>query len=225
MKRIAIIDDHTLIRKSLMLFIQGIPSLEVVFDTDDGNALLTYLSQHEVDLILLDLQMPKMDGFTLCQLIRQQFQDVKILALSQLMTQEVIYRLIKSGANGYISKISEPEQFKHAIEKVMKFDYFFNAPLSELLINTVSLKRTDKADLPKTTADIISSREREILILTARGYTSEEIAAQLCLSVRTIDSHKRSLIYKTGCYNIIGAIVICLTEFIISLDEIKFLKK
>lgn len=225
MHRIAFIDDHTLIRKSLMLLIQDIPGMQVVFDTDDGNALLTYLNRHVVDLILLDLQMPKMDGFTLCSLIRQQHPDVKILALSQLMTQEVIYRVIKSGANGYISKISEPEQFKHAIENVMKLDYFFNAPLSELLIKTVGIEHTDSADLPKTTAEIISSREREILILTARGYTSEEIATQLCLSIRTIDSHKRSLIHKTGCYNIIGAIVTCLTEYVISLDEIKFPKK
>lgn len=225
MLRIALIDDHTLIRKSLMLLIQDIPGMQVVFDTDDGNALLTYLNRHEVDLILLDLQMPKMDGFTLCPLIRQQHPDVKILALSQLMTQEVIYRVIKSGANGYLSKVSELEQFKHAIESVMKLDYFFNAPLSDLLVKTVGFKHTDPADLPKTTAELISSREREILILTARGYTSEEIATQLCLSVRTIDSHKRSLIHKTGCYNIIGAIVICLTEYVISLDEIKFPKK
>ncbi|MFN3639700.1 MAG: response regulator [Flavobacterium sp.] len=221
MIRIAIIDDHTLIRKSLILLLNEIKGLKVVFDSDDGDAFLSYLMRHNVDLVLLDLQMPKMDGFTLCQLIRKQFPDLKILAVSQLMTEEVVYRVIKSGANGYLSKVSDPDQFKQAIENVMKLDYFFTLPLSDVLIKSVVIRQIHQSTLPKITADIISPREREILILTAQGYTTEEISKHMCLSIRTIDSHKRNVIAKMGCYNIIGVIVKCLTEYVIHLDELK----
>ena len=103
MFKVALVDDHELFRKSLIFVLEQIPTIEVVFDTDDGNLLLNYLEYNTVDLILLDIQMPIMDGFTLCKKIKQLNTAVKILTVSQLTTKESIHQIFESGSSGLLS--------------------------------------------------------------------------------------------------------------------------
>lgn len=105
MFKIALVDDHELFRKSLIFVLEQITTVEVVFDTNDGNLFLEYLRDHTVDLVLLDIQMPVMDGFTLCKKIKQWNTDIKILTVSQLTTKESIHEIFESGSNGFFQKI------------------------------------------------------------------------------------------------------------------------
>jgi len=221
MYRIALIDDHTLFRKSLISLLNEVNDVGVVYDTDDGELLLDFIRNQEVDLVLLDLQMPKMDGFTLSKQLREQFPKIKILAISQLMTEEVVYRLLKVGVNGYISKNSEANQFEAALKSVLLEGFYFDLPLSEIVRRFTYSEELQHIDLPRTTSELISPREREIILYTAKGWTSDIISKKLCISVRTVDSHKRTILEKTGCSNFIAVIVKCLNEYVISLDEIK----
>jgi len=221
MYRIALIDDHTLFRKSLISLLNEVNDVKVVYDTDDGELLLDFIKNQEVDLVLLDLQMPKMDGFTLSKQLREQYPKIKILAISQMMTEEVIYRLVKVGVNGYISKTSEPNQFETALKNVLLEGFYFDLPLAEIVRRFTFSDELQHTDFPRTTSELISPREREIILYTAKGWTSEIISKKLCISVRTVDSHKRTILEKTGCSNIIAVIVKCLNEYVISLDELK----
>lgn len=221
MYRIALIDDHTLFRKSLISLLNEIIDMRVVYDTDDGELLLDFIKNNEVDLVLLDLQMPKMDGFTLSKYLREKCPTIKILALSQLKTEEVVYRLVKVGVNGYLSKNSEIIQFETAIQSILNDDYYFDLPLSDILLKSFTSVQQMNEKLPRITAEIISPREREIILYTAKGWTSDAISKVLCISVRTVDSHKRTILEKTGCSNIIAVIVKCINEYVISLDELK----
>jgi len=90
--------------------------VEVVFDTDDGNLLIDYLEENLVDLVLIDLQMPKMDGFELCQELKNHFPQLKILIVSQLNTRDAIHKVMELGANGFFTKNSPPEQLESAIK-------------------------------------------------------------------------------------------------------------
>lgn len=221
MYRIALIDDHTLFRKSLISLLSEMDDMIVVYDTDDGEKLLNFIQNQEVDIVLLDLQMPKMDGFTLSKQLREKYPKIKILALSQLMTEEVIYRLVKVGVNGYISKNSETDQFETALRSVLVKGFYFDLPLLELVRRFTFSNEPHPTAIPCTTSELITPREREIILYTAKGWTSEAISKVLCISVRTVDSHKRTILEKTGCSNFIAVIVKCLNEYVISLEEVK----
>ncbi|MBC8884037.1 response regulator transcription factor [Flavobacterium piscinae] len=130
MIRIALVDDHQLFRKSLTLLLSTFEGVEVVFDTDNGTILLEKLDSGEpIDVVLLDIQMPILDGFEICKLLKKNYPDVKILIVSQLTTKEAVHKIMDCGANGFFTKNSPPELLEQAIKNVIYKDYYFDMEL------------------------------------------------------------------------------------------------
>ena len=133
MLQIGLVDDHRLFRKSLALLISTIDNAEVVLQAGNGKELLEQLESIAVDLVLLDIQMPEMDGFETCKQLRKHYPDIKILIISQLTTRESIHKVMELGANGFFSKDAEPEKLEKAIRDIRAKDYFFDDDLASVI--------------------------------------------------------------------------------------------
>ena len=220
MFKVALVDDHELFRKSLIFVLEQIPTIEVVFDTDDGNLLLNYLEYNTVDLILLDIQMPIMDGFTLCKKMKQLNTAVKILTVSQLTTKESIHQIFESGSNGFFSKNSSTDSFKDAVLSMIEKDYYFDISLSDVVKEAILWKEKQNDNRLTLDKDLLSPREKEIIFWSAKGLTCQQIADQLFISKRTVEAHRKTIMDKTSCLNIIEVVVFGLKERIITLEDL-----
>lgn len=220
MFKIALVDDHELFRKSLIFVLEQLDSIEVVFDTNDGTLLLQYLQNNTVDLVLLDIQMPVMDGFTLCKKIKQLNAGTKILTVSQLTTKESIHQIFESGANGFFSKNSSTDSFKEAVLSMIEKDYYFDISLSDVVKEAMIWKEKKDDRNLILDKDLLSPREKEIVFWSAKGLTCQQIAEQLFISKRTVETHRKTIMEKTSCLNFIEVVVYGLKERIITLDDL-----
>lgn len=216
MTKIAIVDDHKLFRKSLELLIHEFDDIQVVFDTDDGNLLFDFLKNNKVDLVLLDIQMPKMNGYQICSILKENYEDIKTLIISQLITKEAIHHIMNLGANGYFTKNSNPEHLEVAIKKVMKNDYYFDIDLSSIIkevivSDKINLEKDDKEQNIKFT-----KREIEIIKMISKEMNSQEIGNKLFISKRTVDKHRKNIMEKANTKNIIGVIIYAIRKNLIS---------
>jgi len=221
MFKIGLVDDHELFRKSLIFVLEQLDSIEVVFDTNDGTLLLQYLQNNTVDLVLLDIQMPVMDGFTLCKKIKQLNSKIKILTVSQLTTKESIHQIFESGANGFFSKNSSTDSFIEAVLSMIEKDYYFDISLSDVVKEAMIWKEKNVVDRNLTlNKDSLSPREKEIIFWSAKGLTCQQIADELFISKRTVEAHRKTIMEKTSCLNIIEVVVFGLKERIITLEDL-----
>lgn len=221
MIKIALIDDHQLFRKSLSLLIQSFEDITVVFDTDDGNQLVEQMEHIDVDLVLLDIQMPKLDGYETCSLLKEKFKDVKILIVSQLTTKESIHKIMELGANGYFTKNSPPEQLEFAIQSVMKKDYYFDMELASVVREAILWERKVLIKNDSIDQNSLTIREVEIIKMACLEMNSIEIGDKLCISARTVEKHRNRIMEKTKSKNFIGVVLFAIKSNYISIDEIE----
>ncbi|MDY0088739.1 MAG: response regulator transcription factor [Flavobacteriaceae bacterium] len=220
MIKIALVDDHQLFRKSLSLFVASFEGVSVIFDTDDGIELTEFMDYNDVDLVLLDIQMPKMDGYEICALLKEQFKDVKILIVSQLTTKEAIHKIMELGANGFFTKNSPPEQLELAIRSVMEKDYYFDMELASVVREAILWERKLLTNNDYKHQVNLTSREVEIIKMACREMNSIEIGDKLCISTRTVEKHRNRIMEKTNSKNFIGVVLFAIKSNYILIDEI-----
>jgi DNA-binding NarL/FixJ family response regulator len=204
--RILLVDDHKLIRDALKSYMDGDDEFEVVDEASNGQEALILLKSIKVDVVLLDISMPVMDGITCAKEISALYPDVKILALSMMNDNQFIKKMLNSGALGYILKNSGETEIKKALRAVYQGENYFSAEVNETVMQNMlkgGIKRNSKlvVDLPLT------SREKEVLYLIIKEYSNQEIADKLFISPRTVDAHKRNLLEKTGSKNTAGLVL------------------
>ncbi|MGC4042033.1 MAG: response regulator transcription factor [Flavobacterium sp.] len=220
MTSIALVDDHQLFRKSLLTYLNSLNGIKVVFDTADGNSLLQFLKENEVDIILLDIQMPIIDGFDLCKLIKAHHPAVKILVVSQLTTKQAVHKIMECGANGFFTKNSSPEQLETAIMSILDKNYYFDVELPKLIKEVLQWEKSSAAKLAMQQTVHFSEREIEIIKLSCRELSSKEIAGKLFISIRTVEKHRNRIMEKTNAKNFIGSIVFALRNEHISIENL-----
>ena len=133
MTRIAIVDDHALFRKGLIMMVSTFEGIDVVLEAADGAQFLEALEKTPVDLVLLDLQMPNMDGYKTCAVLREKHPDIRILIISQQTTRESIHKVMELGAHGYFTKNSDPAQLEFAIQSLKDKGFYFGMELGSVL--------------------------------------------------------------------------------------------
>lgn len=215
MLKIALTDDHTLFRKSLGLLINSFEGMEIVAEAANGLELLKKLETTEVDILLLDLQMPEMDGFETCIRIKQHYPNIKILILTLMNEAETIEKVFNMGVNGYFTKNTPPKELESAIWDLQNDGFYFEKSLSKVITEISSNSET-----PSFKKDTVAftDRELEIIQLTAQGLKSADIANQLFISPKTVNNHKQNIQQKYGFESMMTAVMYCVNHKLITID-------
>jgi len=186
--RIVIADDHALFRQGLRRIIEGVSDLEVAGEAGDGAELLGLLAQSPVNLVILDLSMPKLRGLEAIRQIRGRFPQVRILVLT--MHKEFLHEALSCGASGYLVKEDADRELFNALERIRLGGVYVSPRL-----------RDDRAVCAHPAGEALSHREREVLQLIVEGKTNRDVADILLLSVRTVEAHRASIQHKLNLGN------------------------
>lgn len=194
--RVLIVDDHPLMREGLRELIGAEPDMEVCGDAADAAGALASVEGSRPDVVVLDLTLGSDDGIALVQQLRERVPELRILVVS--MHDEALYaeRLLALGARGYVMKQEPAEVFVGALRRVARGEHHVSSALATRLYGRLARHR----GAPAATApsDGLTDREREVLRAVARGQSTQEIAAQLGMSAKTVDSHRRNIREKLG---------------------------
>ena len=203
--RIAILDDHLLFRQGMRYILQTLPYVEEIITTGEFAELLAHCRERLPDVLLLDLQMPGLDGPEAAQLLLGEFPDLKIIVLSMFSADKFIVQMVKLGARSYLPKDADQEQLRQALEDVLTTGHHFTPRISRALVRGVQQPTRQTAS---TLANLVqlTPREKEVLRLICEGRTASEIADQLFLSRRTVEGHRQKLLEKTSVHNSAGLV-------------------
>ena len=207
MTRILLVDDHQIIRDGLRGMIEEQEGYKVVAEASNGDQALDIIKERtdEIDLVILDINMPVMDGIECAKAISEKEYDVKILALTMLKEDQHIREMLEAGVQGYILKKSGEDELMKAIDQIMKGKHYFSEEATEVVLKQFMNK--GKGDSTKGGGAMeLTEREIEVLSLIADEYTNQEIADELFISVRTVDAHRRNLMEKIGAKNTAGLV-------------------
>lgn len=213
---VAIVDDHTMFRKGLAALINFFPNYKVSMDASNGNDFIEQLQSAQLpDIVLMDINMPEMDGYATTEWLRDNHPEVKTLALSTMDSETAIIKMIKSGAKGYVLKDAEPSELKLAFDEVMSRGYFYNDLVSRKVLNAIS----QLVDPKKTTATFanLTPREIEFLKFACTEMTYKEIADKMHLSVRTVEGYRDSLCDKLDIKTRVGLVIYAIKNGIASI--------
>ena len=201
--QVAIADDHTLLRKALGKLISSFEDYSVLFEADNGREIKKKINEHLVpDVILLDVNMPEMDGFETAAWLHKNYPRIKVLALSMFSDERTIIRMLRQGARGYVMKNIDPEELKKALDSVMLKNFYLSEEISGKIISGLN-KDVDKAvELPS-----LSPREKDFLQLICSEITYKDIAAKMFVSPRTVDEYRNSLFEKLKVKSRVGLVM------------------
>jgi DNA-binding NarL/FixJ family response regulator len=208
--RIALADDQHLFRKGMAMLLRDMADAQVVLECANGAELLDALKNIPVDIVLLDLQMPVLDGIGATERIKAEFPHVKVIILSTHDEDKFIAHLMELGANGYMLKTAEPDEIDTAIRAVAQSGFYLNDAVDKALLHGLVKKKQVKPVFQEI--DPLSDRELEVLRGICQELTTAEIAEKLFVSPRTVDFHRNNLLLKTGARNAAGLVVYAMTK-------------
>lgn len=195
--QVALVDDHQLFRNGVNFIINDTKDIEVAFEASNGQEFLDFLAQYQPDVVLMDINMPVMNGVEATRKAVEQFPNLKVLVLSMFGEVEYYNTMIDIGVKGFILKDIDNEELIDAIRKVHNGGNYFS---QELLLQLIKNKPAD--DLVDLTR-----REKEVLELICLGFSNQEISEKLFISQRTVERHRSSLLFKTDSKNSVSLVV------------------
>ena len=193
--KIIIVDDHQLFRNGLKILLNSIPEFEVIGEASNGNDFMELIKVAPSDIVLMDINMPEVDGIEATRRGLKENPGIKIIALSMYGEEDYYYKMVDSGAKGFLLKDSDINEVKEAILTVNKGGNFFSQELLHHVIQKIKHREQE------VKAANLSRREREILEKICEGLSNQEIADALFISKRTVDKHRANLLGKTNSKN------------------------
>ena len=215
--KIILVDDGVLFRKGIYFLLQREENIEILFEASNGDELIDYLKKNDAhpDIILMDLKMPLLNGVEATKIIRKDFPEIKIIALTSYNTDSFISNMIKIGASSYLLKNATPTEMISTINQVFEKGFFYNETIFEI-INRQNISNFK----PKSqfTEISLTTREREVLELICQQMSAVEIAEKLFISTRTVEGHRNNLLLKTEAKNIAGLVVFAIQNNIVLIE-------
>ena len=205
MAKIALVDDHILLRNGLAALVTKLGH-KVLFEANNGKEFISQIDKDNLpDIILLDINMPEMDGYETAQWIKINQPTIKVLALSMYDNENAIIRMLRHGSRGYILKDSEPSELKLAIHSVLTKGYYYNDLVSGRLVKAIN--SIDETDKDVVVINTLNEREIEFLKYACTELTYKEIAEKMCCSLRTVDGYRDFVYTKLNIKTRVGLAV------------------
>lgn len=217
--RILLADDHTLIRRGIATLLQSMKDFSIVGEAEDGEDAVHKTGELRPDVIVIDLSMPKLSGIEATKIIKKRYPETNVLVLTMHENEEYVYQILKSGASGYVLKSAGRNELAAAIRATAKGEKFFSPKISQLMADGY-VKRVEQRTSDSPKGDVpLTRREREILTLVASGLTNQQIADQLFISPRTVDTHRTNIMQKLAIHDLANLVRYAIEHGIISEGE------
>ncbi|UTW61855.1 response regulator transcription factor [bacterium SCSIO 12741] len=217
---LVIADDHLLFRKGLVSLLSAKSQwLESIESVSNGRELLELLERTErpPDVVLLDLEMPEINGQDAAQEIMKCYPSVKIIMLSMYSNERLILKMIESGISGYLLKNASPQEVEKAIISVIETGFYYNNYISEIMRNGI-MHRERKKSYTRFNVSF-TDRELDVLKLICKEHTATEIAEKLYISPRTVEGHKKNLLSKAGTKNTAGLVIFAIKNSLVQVED------
>jgi len=211
--RIMLVEDHAIIREGLRSLFSSERDFEVVAEAEEGRTALRLAENHRPDLVVTDLSMPQMDGFDLIATLKKQNPKIRVIALTVHRNDEYVLAALKAGADGYILKEANYSELITAARAALRGKHYLSPEISGNLIQVYL--EGEKGPRKKSPLETLSRREREIVSLIADGQTNKEIADRLCISVKTVETHRYKIMTKLNVHNAAALITVALERGLI----------
>ncbi|MGN7987868.1 response regulator [Pedobacter sp. 22226] len=205
--KLAVVDDHPIVIQGIVSLINNLGNMEVVGSFQSGNELIIFLNDHELDILLLDIMLPDINGIELCAQVKKISPATAVIAISNHTERSIIMQILQNGASGYILKNASVEELKNCIETALNGELAFSKEVMEIIAKP---SINDLKGRPKFTR-----REKEILRLIAQGKTTTGIADELFLSPLTVETHRRNMMQKLDVKNSIELINMATEQLLI----------
>lgn len=201
--KVLLVDDHKIVRDGIKLMLEPQPGIDVVAEADSGKKVSSVLQDNPVDVIIMDINMPDLNGIEATKLVKGKYPQIKVLALTMSSDDSHIRQMVQAGASGYIMKSAGRDELTRAIHDVMEGKHYF----SDQATQSIMMDLVKNKGKPSSSEPIhITERELEVLQLIVKENTNQEIAEKLYISPRTVDAHRRNLLQKTGARNTAGLV-------------------
>lgn len=203
--KLAIADDHKIFRDGIKMALSGRPHIKMLWEAEDGKDLMHKIALKKPDLLLMDIRMPEIDGINALQLIRKEYEDVKIIVLTMYDDSQMIGKMMEMGANAYLTKTTDPDEIYEAILTCMNEDFYFNDLVNQAVLLKLQHKKTVRQFYPNPIK--FTEKEIQILKFLAEDKTTGEISKLVFLSPRTIETIRQNMKSKVGAKTIAGLIM------------------
>jgi len=205
--KVVIVDDHQLVIEGLKSLLKSCQEIKVVASFKTGNETLKYLETSSVDVVLLDINMPDINGIDVCNSITKNYKDIAVIGLSTYNDRSIINQMISNGAKGYLLKNVTESELIEAIAKVYRGSYYYGSEIQKVMANTIF---QTLGEIPRLT-----KREKQILKEIVSGKTTNTIAEELFISSLTVETHRRNLMKKMNAPNVASLVKIAIDKMLV----------
>jgi DNA-binding NarL/FixJ family response regulator len=213
--RILLADDHPILIEGLRAILEQHPDIDVIAMAHSGREAVRMSRDQQPDVVVMDVSMPDLNGIEATRQLIAARSKAKVLGLSMLADKRFVAAMLEAGASGYVLKECAVEELIRAIRIVMADQVYLSPAIARLVVDDF---RALKAEIARSTASLLTGREREVLQLIAEGHDTKAIAAQLYLSVKTVNTHRERLMDKLQIYSVAKLTKYAIREGLISLD-------
>jgi DNA-binding NarL/FixJ family response regulator len=211
--KLLVADDHPVVRKGLQTYLARQPRIKIVGEAADGDEALRKIRELLPHVVLMDISMPGMNGLAVTEVLRKELPQIKVLILSVQKNKDAIFRVIQAGAHGYVSKEAPPEELLSAIESVYEGEPHFSEDIARAALAEFVKNGGKKEPFAQLTI-----REREVLVRIAEGRSNKEIADELRIGVRTIETHRERIMRRLDIHSVAGLTKYAIANGLISLE-------
>ena len=215
--KLVLADDHAVVRSGLRMLLQAQPDMEIVGEADSGIQALAQVTSLRPDIILMDIQMPGMNGIEATRQIKEVCGETAVLALTMHEDDQYFFEMLQAGASGYLPKRAAPDELVHAIRTVSRGEVFLYPSLATRLVQ--SYLGGEAGSESEALVSDLTPREQEVLVHIAEGLTNPEIADKLVISVKTVDRHRENIMRKLNLHSRIDLVKYALKQGLIELEE------
>ena len=205
--KIAIADDHKIFRDGIKMALNPKEDLKMIWEAEDGKDLMHKMTIKKPDLLLMDIRMPEIDGINAIEMLRKEYEDLKIIVLSMYDDQQMISKMMEMGANAYLTKTTDPDEIYEAILTCMNEEFYFNQLVNKAVMGKLMQKKNVRRHYGTQVPVTFNEKELKILQLLGEDKTTEEISKEVFLSPRTIETIRQNMKQKVGAKTIAGLVM------------------